>query len=177
VADCFIPGRYTRYYVEPGHGRPIVSGRQLLQAKAVNLKYIAPRSFDYSKYELKKGMIAFGAEGRAEERIATPTLIQADRDGWLANNHVMRVVPKSDVHPGWLYLAFATAQVQIQVKALSCGSVVDAVYPDQLKNAIVPPFEETTADACERAWRALALAQVAEQRAIRRLEQEIEERT
>ncbi len=35
-------------------------GRQLLQAKPVNLRYIASRSFDFSVYELSDGMIAFG---------------------------------------------------------------------------------------------------------------------
>lgn len=107
VATAFIPGRYTRYYVGEEHGRPIVSGRQLLQARPVNLKYIAGRSFDFADYELREGMLAFGAEGRAEERIASPALITHERDGWLANNHVMRVVPRQGVHPGWLFLAFA----------------------------------------------------------------------
>lgn len=126
VAETFIPGRYRRYYVGAEHGRPIVSGRQLLQSQPINLRHIATRSFDFSVYALSEGMVAFGAEGRAEERIAQPALITRDWAGWLANNHVMRARPRPGVNPGWLYVAFAAPQVQAQVKACSCGSAVDA---------------------------------------------------
>lgn len=170
VADTFIPGRYKRYYVEPEHGRPIVSGRQLLQAWPVNLLHIAARSFDFSRYALEEGMIAFGAEGRAEERIAQPALITGERCNWLANNHVMRVRPKAGVNSGWLYLAFAVVQVQVQVKACSCGSVVDAVSPADLNKVLLPPVDESRGDAAWDCWRDFSRASVLEAEAIQRLE-------
>jgi len=170
VADTFIPGRYKRYYVEPEHGKPIVSGRQLLQAWPVNLLHIAARSFDFSGYVLEEGMIAFGAEGRAEERIAQPALITKERSEWLANNHVMRVRPKPGVNSGWLYLAFALPQVQAQVKACSCGSVVDAVTPADLNKVLLPPVDESRGDAAWDCWRDFSRASVLEAGAIQRLE-------
>ena len=173
VADSFIPGRYRRYYVEAEHGRPIVSGRQLLQSLPINLRHIAARSFDYSVYELAEGMIAFGAEGRAEERIAQPALIASDRAGWLANNHVMRVQPKPGINPGWLYLAFAAPQVQMQVKACSAGSVVDAVNPSDLGEVILPPLDNTRGDVATKCWDDFAEATKAESLAIEILEAEI----
>lgn len=173
VAETFIPGRYKRYYVEAAYGRPIVSGRQLLQSKPVNLRYIASRSFDFSVYELSDGMIAFGAEGRAEERIAQPALITADRAPWLANNHVMRVRPKVGVNPGWLYLSFAVWQVQVQVKACACGSVVDTVYPTDLDEVLLPPVDEGRGDAAVQCWRDFAAANALEAEAVDSLENEI----
>ncbi|MFF5207817.1 hypothetical protein [Streptosporangium sp. NPDC000396] len=173
VAESFIPGRYRRYYVEAEHGRPIVSGRQLLQSLPINLKHIAARSFDYSDYELTEGIIAFGAEGRAEERIAQPALIASDRAGWLANNHVMRVRPNPGVNPGWLYLAFAIPQVQMQVKACSAGSVVDAVNPSDLGEVILPPMDNALGNAATTCWDDFAEASKAESRAIEMLEAEI----
>lgn len=173
VAETFIPGRYKRYYVEPDHGRPIVSGRQLLQAQPVNLRYITARSFDFALYSLEEGMLAFGAEGRAEERISQPALITGERTGWLANNHVMRVRPREGVNPGWLYLCFASWQVQHQVKACSCGSVVDTVYPDDLDDVILPPVDEVRGDAAYECWSDFAEAGRVESGAIARLEQEM----
>jgi hypothetical protein len=170
VARTFIPGRYTRYYVAPEHGRPIVSGRQLLQAKPVNLRYIASRSFDYADYELHENMLAFGAEGRAEDRIAMPTMIGKDRAGWLANNHVMRVIPRDGVQPGWLFLAFAAWQTQVQVKAYSCGSVVDAVYPVDLNEVVLPPIDEERGNRALNAWCDFAEANALEAEAVSRLE-------
>lgn len=176
VAKTFIPGRYTRYYVEPEHGRPIVSGRQLLQAKPVNLRYIAARSLDYGEFELHENMLAFGAEGRAEERLATPTMITKDRAGWLANNHVMRVSPREGIDPGWLFLAFAAWQTQAQVKACSCGSVVDTVYPTDLNEVILPPIDKKRAVLAAKAWKDLARANALESEAIAFLEAALQER-
>jgi hypothetical protein len=176
VAQSYIPGRYKRYYVAPEHGRPIVSGRQLLQSRPVNLRYIAPRSFDYAVYELEQGMIAFGAEGRAEERISRPALITSDRADWLANNHVMRIRPRSGVNAGWLYLAFAAWQTQAQVKACSCGSVVDAVSPVDLDEVLLPPADVNKGNEALRCWEDLAAANKREARAIATVEAAIQER-
>ncbi|WP_339393723.1 hypothetical protein [Brevibacterium metallidurans] len=170
VAETFIPGRYKRYYVEPEHGKPIVSGRQLLQTQPINLRYIAARSFDFNRYSLEEGMLAFGAEGRAEDRISQPVLTTGDRTDWLANNHVMRVRPRAGVNPGWLYLCFASWQVQAQVKAQSCGSVVDAVYPGDLDDVILPPIDEVRGDAAYQCWKDFAEANRLEANAIDRLE-------
>ncbi|MFE7869483.1 hypothetical protein ACFUYE_03950 [Micromonospora humida] len=174
VAGAFIPGRYRRYYVEAEYGRPIVSGRQLLQTQPINLRHIAARSFDFSLYELSESMLAFGAEGRAEERIAQPALITGERAGWLANNHVMRVRPLPGVNAGWLYLAFAVPQVQAQVKACSSGSVVDAVSPSDLSRVVLPPVDEERGAAALKCWRDFGAANHLEDRAIATLEAAIQ---
>lgn len=176
VATVFIPGRYTRYYVSADYGRPIVSGRQLLQYKPINLRYIAPRSFDYAEYELHYGMLAFGAEGRAEERIGFPALITADRATWLANNHVMRVSPNQGVNPGWLFLAFAAWQAQVQVKARACGSVVDTVYPSDLEDVVLPPMDERRGSIALQAWHDFASASALESSAVADVERLLHER-
>lgn len=174
VAETFIPGRYRRYYVESEYGRPIVSGRQLLQTQPINLRHIAARSFDFSIYELSENMLAFGAEGRAEERIAQPALITSERASWLANNHVMRVHPRPGVNSGWLYLAFAVPQVQGQVKACSCGSVVDAVNPNDLNRVILPPVDEERGAAALECWQDFGSANQLEAEAIATLEAAIQ---
>jgi hypothetical protein len=43
-----------------------------------------------------------------------------------------RVVPRDGIDPAWLYVVSATLQVQTQIKALACGSVVDALYEADL---------------------------------------------
>lgn len=156
LADMFIPGRYKRYYVEPSHGRPILSGRQLLQHRPIGLRHISTRSVDFDEFSLHEGCVAFGAEGRAEERIAFPCLIAADRDGWLANNHVMRAVPHTGVSGGQLFLGLACSQALSQVKALACGSVVDAVYAEDMRRVVVPLASPELALQATDAWRLLA---------------------
>jgi hypothetical protein len=142
-----------------------------LQPEAIARFWNPTRSFDYAEYQLSDGMLAFGAEGRAEERIAVPALITSERADWLANNHVMRVLPREGVNVGWLYLAFASWQVQAQVKARSCGSVVDAVYPSDLQEIVLPPADDDRASIVIKAWDDLSSANSLELSAVSELEQ------
>jgi len=170
VAETFMPDRYKRRYVAAEHGRCIVSGRQLLQTKPVNLQYIAATSLDFSAYALQEGTIAFGARGRAEDRISQPALITTDRSEWLASHNVMRVRPKPGVNPGWLYLCFAAWQVQAQVKAGAFGSVVDVVDPGGLNEVLLPPPDEVRGDAALQCWRDFSTATQMETDAVQGLE-------
>lgn len=42
--------------------------------------------------------------------------------------------------------------VQAQLSALACGSVVDAVYPEDVEKVIIPPCIDFPYDEVERAW-------------------------
>ena len=121
-------------------------------------------------------MLAFGAEGRAEDRISQPALITGDRADWLANNHVMRVRPRDGVNRGWLYLCFASWQVQAQVKATACGSVVDAVSPGDLDEVILPPTDDARGDSAYECWKDFSEAGRIETDTIRQLEEAMLER-
>lgn len=176
IATASLLGRYKRYYVEPGHGRPIVSGRQILQTHPINLQYVSDRSFrDPDSYVVKYGTVIFGADGRAEGRQGWPALVTDERDGWLASNHVMRVHARDGVRPGAVWLALADARVQAQIKALSFGSVVDQTNPQDVECVVVPPVPEELADQAEAAWSALDEASETEKNAIGRLNTAIQE--
>lgn len=170
IAETSMPNRYKRYYVDEGHGRPIMSGRHLLQMKPVNLQYISARALDFEAYELGAGTLVFGARGRAEERISLPALITDDRAAWLASHNVMRVRPKANVSPGWLYLCFSTDHVQRQVKASAFGSVVDVVDPVNLNEVVLPPMDEDLGHEAYECWQKFAEASRVEADVIDRLE-------
>lgn len=154
VAKIHKPGgRNKTNYVEKEYGLPILSGRQLLQNQTVGLKYLPKSSAEkYSSFSLKKGWIAYPADGRVEGRLGTPVLITDSRDGWFASGHVGRIEAHADIHPGYLYLAFSHPIVQAQLSAVACGSVVDAVYPEDVEKFIVPPHVEFNYDRVTTAW-------------------------
>lgn len=169
VAEAFLPLRYKRYYVDPEHGRPIISGRQLLQIEPVNLRYIANRSFkDPDAMLLHEGMVVFGAVGRWEGRLGEPALITADRDGWLASNDVMRLRPRRGaVDPGWLWLAMSCNQVQQQIAALPYGSVIDHTGPQDVEALVIlPPTDNALGIQAREAWTHFAEARARKQQAI-----------
>lgn len=153
LATAHLPVRYKRYYVEAGHGRPILSGRQLLQYEPVNLRYVSDRSFKNPEhYELVEGMTVFGAVGRAEGKQGAPALITAERSSWLASNDVMRLSPKPGVDPAGLWLAVASAEARLQINALSFGSVVDHMNPGDVENIWVSRVEAEDAASARDAW-------------------------
>jgi hypothetical protein len=177
-AEVFKPsGRYKTHYVGRNHGRPLLSGRQLLQYQPINLRHISPRSIDPQRYRLEYAWVAMQADGRSEERLGVPVMIEPGRAGWLASGHIGRVVPRDGVLPGWLYAALATDHVQAQIKARACGSVVDALYEPDLQNIVLPPPCGVHADEVILAWEQFTGASLAESRAVRRIEEGLAELT
>jgi hypothetical protein len=171
LAEASLPVRYKRYYVNSEHGRPILSGRQLLQVEPVNLRYVSDRSFkDPTQYELSAGMTVFGAVGRSEGRQGTPALIAAGRHGWLASNDVMRLRPRPGVNPGAVWLAIAAHQSRLQINALSFGSVIDHMNPWDVEDVIVPVVSDAVAQEAEAAWSVFSAASTNVSAAVATLE-------
>jgi hypothetical protein len=160
VARASLPVRYKRYYVSSEYGRPILSGRQLLQLEPVNLRYVSDRSFRQpDDYVIRSGMTILGADGRAEGNQGAAALVTANRDGWLASNHVMRLRPHDGVRPGALWLAIAARQSRVQINALSFGSVVDQINPGDIEEILLPPIDATAAKEAADAWELFAEAE------------------
>jgi hypothetical protein len=170
------PGRYKTAYVEAPFGKPMLSGRQLLQTRPINLRRIALGSLkNTDDYILRAEWLAYQADGRAEERLGCPVLITADRDGWLASGHVARMIPRNGVHHGWLYLAVRSTHAQLQLKSRASGSVVDATFPSDMEDVILPPrATDASADEVLAAWEGFVLANEAQDTAISRIDDALE---
>lgn len=142
MAEVVKPkGRYKTNYVESDYGTPLISGRQLLQNQVVGMKHLPFSSSDkYEDFMLHNEYVAYPADGRVEGRLGTPVYITNNRDGWFASGHIGRVVAKEGVSSGYIYLALSHPVVKAQIHALACGSVVDAVYPEDVAKIIVPPY-------------------------------------
>lgn len=167
VAQVLKPaGRYKTCYVDCAHGRPLLSGTQLLQTSLINPQFMSPRVFkQVADYELHAGWIAYPADGRAEEELGTPAFITKDRDGWLASGHIGRVVPKPGVDAGWLFLALKTSHAQIQLKASASGSVVDSTFPEDMEEVILPPPLDVDGARVRQLWDDFCDAQALEEKA------------
>lgn len=164
-------GRYKTYYVDPEHGTPLLSGRQILQAEVVGAKSISARSVSADTgYELRTGWVIFQADGRAEESLGYPSVVTEERDGWFASGHVGRAVPKDPVDSGWVWASMASGVVREQVAALACGSVVDALYPEELEGVVLPPRDEVLSVRINNAWGDIATATELLARAVAEIE-------
>jgi hypothetical protein len=163
AADLRMLGRYKRYYVSKERGRPILSGRQLLQFRPVNLQFISDRSFtDPISFVLQKKWTIFTCDGRAEEALASPAYVHSRWQKWLASNHVMRAIPKAGIPPGYLYAALRSPYVQLQLKSRATGSVVDALDPETINDVLIPVLDshemKRIGGVVENAWESIATA-------------------
>ncbi|RKM61537.1 hypothetical protein D6856_04865 [Butyrivibrio sp. XB500-5] len=167
-------GRYKTNYVDKSNGDPLVSGRQLLQHEVVNMKYLPKTSHDkYSEFRLSENWIAYPADGRVEGRLGTPTFIAKKRSDWFASGHIGRIVANEEVNPGYLYLAMLHPVVQAEVYSLACGSVVDAVYPEDVEKIIIPPEIDFEYDKVIEAWGKFDKADNLKESACRQFEDKI----
>lgn len=139
VATPKTLSRYRRYYVDPPRGRPVLSGRQMLQLRPVNLRHISDRSFaNPADFILKAGTTIFTCDGRSEDALGTPAFVMPAWDGWMASEHIMRLEAKTDIGHGFLYLALTSPWVQLQLKSRATGSVIDALEPEEIGHIMLP---------------------------------------
>lgn len=175
VAKVIKPvGRYKTNYVDEKFGRPLLSGRQLLQSRPINLKFMSPSVFNrVEDYELHMGWIAYQADGRVEGALGNPVLISSERERWLASGHIGRVVPNEDVDTSWLFASLKTKHSQIQIKSRASGSVVDGTYSEDMENVILPSPDLYKGLNQIEIWEGFAQANHYEREAISLIETEL----
>ena len=61
-------------------------------------------------------------------------------------------MPHDPDDAGWIWAALASDVAQEQVAALACGSVVDALYPEDLAGITIPPRDLVDSRAVKAAW-------------------------
>ena len=168
--------RYSRVYVGKGYGSPFLSGSQMLQLQPINQQFMAARAVaDVDRHRVHEGWIVYMADGRAEKGLGVPIYLTSDRDGWMASEHVGRIVHFDTTEPGWLWLACRTRHAQLQIKALAIGSVVDTTYPPDMESVILPPLRDTDGAAVREAWEKFATAQALEGEAIKLIDDRLAE--
>lgn len=175
VATVLKPGgRYKTLYVDRAYGRPVLSGTQLLQVRPINLSYMPARAFkNPTAYEVRKGWVAYQADGRVEDALGLPVMITSDRDRWLASGHVGRLISNAEVDSGWLYVAARSWAAQIQLKSLASGSVVDSTFPWDMESVILPAPDSVSGKIIQTMWENFAEAQHIEDEAIRLVEKSL----
>lgn len=157
LADIVHLGRKaTSHVTDEQYGVKILSGRQVAQYKAIGLKMVSRKAWpDLSDYLVAKDTVVLTCDGRAEENLADCALVREDRAGWAATEHIIRLVPKSDVNPGLLYLASSSQPIQRILKSMACGSVVDGIRIPHVSSLVVPfPCDSTGKKLGDRAMAA-----------------------
>ena len=130
--EVILPGRFKRVYVDEGHGRIFIGGKQIGELDPSNKKYLSNihHSDRISKeLELHENMTLITCSGT----IGKITLVPKHWDNWTASQHVIRIIPASDDIAGYLSLFLASDFGQVLIKRNTYGAVVDEIDDRQVR--------------------------------------------
>lgn len=139
--EIILPGRFKRVYVEEGHGRVFIGGKQLYELDPANKKYL---SFVHhgdrisNQLELHEDMTLITCSGT----IGKVTLVGKHWENWTANQHIIRVVPASKDIAGYLSIFLASEYGYPLITRYTYGSVVDEIDDTHVGNIPVPLLKE-----------------------------------
>jgi len=125
IADTFVPPRFKRAYVkDPSDGIPLLQGTHVPQIKPQDLKFLWKDMKNLEKYKVKKNWILVTCSGT----IGRLSLLRDYWDGWLATNHLLRIIPNEEkIHPGYLTAFLLSSYGQVLFQRLIYGGVVDEI--------------------------------------------------
>lgn len=143
--NIILPGRFKRVYVEEGHGRPMIGGKQLGELDPSNKKYL---SNSQHKKELDAlaavpGMILVTRSGT----IGRVAFVPRHWNGWIPSDHIIRIIPASPGMGGFLYVWLASEWARPLVKRNTFGAVIDEISDAQLAAVSVPLLKDASVQA------------------------------
>ena len=132
-----LPGRFKRVYVDEGHGRIFIGGKQIGELDPSNKKYLSNIHHAdriSAELELHENMTLITRSGT----IGKVTLVPKHWEDWIASEHVIRITPASDDISGYLSLFLASDCGQVLIKRNTYGAVVDEIDDKQVRVLPVP---------------------------------------
>ena len=141
-----LPGRFKRVYVDEGHGRIFIGGKQIGELDPSNKKYLSNIHHAdriSAELELHENMTLITRSGT----IGKVTLVPKHWDDWIASEHVIRITPASDDISGYLSLFLASDCGQVLIKRNTYGAVVDEIDDKQVRVLPVPLLRNVAAQS------------------------------
>lgn len=137
----FMCGRFKRNYVEEEYGVPFLSGKNIIQIRPTDLKYLSKsETTDLDEYILEKKWTLITCSGT----IGRTCFVWNNYENYAATQHIIRAVPNEEViDPGYLYAFLSSPYGKQQVLRFRHGSVIDEVTDRQIKKVLIPLPSET----------------------------------
>lgn len=137
----FMCGRFKRDYVEKGYGVPFLSGKNIIQIRPTDLKYISlSETTDLDNLKLEAPWTLITRSGT----IGRTCFVWNNYENYAATEHIVRLVPDEGIiDPGYLYAFVSSPYGKQQVLRFRHGSVIDEVTDKQIKKVLIPLPSET----------------------------------
>ena len=141
--EVILPGRFKRVYVDEGHGRVLIGGKQLYELDPAVKKYISGRKHEkiLKKLEVYENTILLTRSGT----IGKVALVPKHWEHYIPSDHIIRIVPTSDDMAGYLYIFLASDYAQPLIRRFTYGSVVDEIDDHHVRRIAVPLLKDRAA--------------------------------
>ncbi|MBZ5564694.1 MAG: restriction endonuclease subunit S [Acidobacteriia bacterium] len=174
--DVILGGRFKRNYVGPAFGTPFLSGKNIVQVRPADLKYLSnTQNEGLDDLLVKKDWILVTRSGT----IGRTCYVWHNFENYAASEHILRIIPReTETDPAYLYAFLSSRYGYEQIIRFRHGSVIDEITDEQLKKVIVPLPEprrqkeigEKVRLAYEKRAEALRLEDEAQEMLIREIE-------
>lgn len=141
-----LPGRFARVYVEEGQGVPFFGGKQLLELDPTKKKYLSLAQHGErlrGDLKLTENMILISRSGTIGKVAFTPRYW----DNWVANEHIIRVVPRSAEVAGYLYVFLCSDYGLPLIRRFAYGSAVPEIDDHHVSQVPVPLLKDSSVQA------------------------------
>lgn len=132
-----LPGRFKRVYVNEEYGVPFLSGGDILQFDPPQVKYLSVKQHGKriaDQLTLHENMILVTRSGTVGNVVLAPKHFE----NWIANEHILRIVPSKDINAGYVYAFLASDYGKALIKRFTYGSVVDEIDDNHLASVEFP---------------------------------------
>lgn len=139
--EVILPGRFKRVYVDEGHGRVFIGGKQLGELDPCNKKYLSLVHHGEriaKQLELHENMTLITCSGT----IGKVTLVGKHWESWTANQHIIRVVPANSEIAGYLNVFLASDYGHQLITRFTYGSVVDEIDDNHVRQIAIPLLKD-----------------------------------
>ena len=129
IADVFGFGPFKRTYIaDLEFGLPLLSSSEIMAinpSPSILAKFDCPK---WSQYEVREGWIVISCSGT----IGNVAIIPKKWNQWALSQHAIRIIPEKS-YLGFIYSFIRLPGVNKQIVAMKSGSVIDEIYPNDLK--------------------------------------------
>ena len=139
-----LPGRFKRIYVDEGHGRIFIGGKQINELDPSNKKYLsnvhhADRISE--QLELHKNMTLITCSGT----IGKVALVPKHWENWAASQHIIRIIPASEEIAGYINIFLSSDYGRELIKRNTYGAVVDEIDDNHVSEVPIPLLKDKSA--------------------------------
>jgi type I restriction enzyme S subunit len=180
TCNIFIPTRFKRIYIKrPEEGIPFLQGSHVPLIKLFDLKYLWKRTEGVKETLVARDWVLLTRSGT----VGKTALVTSSIEGWGASEHILRIIAKPDIHPGYLLMFLSSTYGNLQVLGKIYGGVVSEIAEKDIslleKIKVLIPHEEKVqkkiGDQVREAYEKKDQANVLEEETVKLLERKLEE--